>query len=154
MVNIDTGFAAGCGSSGVVIRDSRGDFIAASMNFLPTVLDAQMAEAYALKEGLHMVQHIGYRNFIMQSDCLEVVEAMKDGGFSASAAAPIFEDCYNIWIDFPTATMEHCDREANQVGHELAQQAFVSKVFCTWVDSPPSFIFPILSNNVTMFSDE
>jgi hypothetical protein len=54
-----------------------------------------MEEAYALKEGLHMVKHIARRNFIMQLDCLEVVETMKDGGFSASAVAPIFEDCYN-----------------------------------------------------------
>jgi hypothetical protein len=87
------------------------------MIFSPSVLDAQMAEAYALKEGLRMVQHIVCRNFIMQSDCLEVAETIKDGGFSASAAAPIFEDCYNIRMDFLTATMEHCDREANQVAH-------------------------------------
>ena len=48
MVNIDAGFAAGCGSSGVVIRDSRRDFIAASMNFSPSVLDAPMTEAFML----------------------------------------------------------------------------------------------------------
>jgi len=36
----------------------------------------------------------------------------------------------NGWIlDFPTAAMEHCHREANQVAHELARQVFVSKVF-------------------------
>jgi ribonuclease HI len=96
MVNINTGFAARCGSSGVIIRDLRGDFVAASMNFLPSVLDAHMAEAYALKEGLCLVQHIGCTNFIVQSDCLEVVETIKDGSFSASAAAPIFEECYDI----------------------------------------------------------
>ena len=80
---------------------------------------------------------------------------MKGGGILASAAAPLFEDCYNIWMDFPTTPMmEHCHREANQVAHELARQAFVSKVFCMWVDLRPSFIFPILSNNVTMLSDE
>ena len=50
------------------------------------------------------------------------------------------------------ATIEHCDREANQVAQELAQQAFVSKAICIWVDSPPSFIFPILSNDVTILS--
>ena len=57
-------------------------------------------------------------------------------------------------MEFPMATIEHCDREANQVAHELAQQAFVSKAICIWVDSPPSFIFPILSNDVTMLADE
>jgi hypothetical protein len=59
-------------------------------------------------------------------------------------------------MDFPTATLEHfCDRKENQVAHELAPQAFISnKSFCIWVDSPPSFNFPILSNDVTLLSDE
>lgn len=86
-VNIDAGFAAGSGSTEVVIRDSSGGFIEASMSYLPAVLDAQMAEAYALKEGLSLAHHIGCRNFTVQSDCLEVVETTKDSGFTASAAA-------------------------------------------------------------------
>jgi hypothetical protein len=49
------------------------------------------------------------------------------------------------------AMIEHCDREANQVAHELAQKTFISKDFCTWVDSPPIFIFHALSNDVTLF---
>jgi hypothetical protein len=88
-----------------------------SMSFLPAVLDAPMAEAYALKEGLNLLNQIGC------NDCQEVVDTMMDGGFTASAAAPIFEDCYNIWKDLPMATIERCDREANQVAHELARQA-------------------------------
>jgi len=52
----------------------------------------------------------------------------------ASAAAPIFEECYDIWMDFPSAMIEHCDREANQVAHELAQQPFASRDFCIWID--------------------
>jgi hypothetical protein len=61
-----------------------------------------------------------------------------------------FLECYNIWMDFPTATIKHCDREANQVTHELARETFVSKAYCIWAHSPPSFIFPILSNDVTL----
>ena len=88
-----------------------------------------MEEICALKEGLRFVQHIGCRNFIVLSNCLEVVETMNDGGFSASADTPILKYCYNIWMDFLMATIEHCDREANQVAHELARQVFVSKAF-------------------------
>jgi hypothetical protein len=49
MVNIDVRFAGGCGSFGVVIRDSRGDFIyiVASIN--------DFFFAYALKERLRIV---------------------------------------------------------------------------------------------------
>ena len=77
-----------------------------------------------------------------------------DGGFTASAAAPIFEDCYNIWKDLPMATIEYCDREATQVAHELAWQALVAKASCIWVDLQPTFITALLANDVTLLSDE
>ena len=69
MVNVDASFADGMGSTGVVIRDSSGGFVAALTSFLQSVLDAPMAEAYALKEGLCLVNQIGCTNFKLQSDC-------------------------------------------------------------------------------------
>jgi ribonuclease HI len=113
-----------------------------------------MAEAYALKEGLCLVNQIGYSNFVLQSDCQEVIDIMNEEGFTASAAAPIFGICYDLWKDLPKATMEHCDREANQVAHELARQALQTKSSCTWVDSQPMFITAFLANDVTILSDE
>ena len=101
-----------------------------------------MAEAYALKEGLCLVNQIGCTNFMLQSDCQEVIDIMKDAGFTASVAAPILEVCYDLWRDLPLATIEHCDREANQVAHELARQALEEKVSCIWVDSQPTSITP------------
>jgi hypothetical protein len=37
---------------GAIIRDSSGAMVVASNNFISHVVDAPMAEAYALKEGL------------------------------------------------------------------------------------------------------
>ena len=55
---------------------------------------------------------------------------------------------------YPLATIEHCDREANQVAHELARQALEEKFSCFWVDSQPTFITALLANDVTILSDE
>ena len=154
MVNVDASFADGMGSTGVVVRDSGGGFVAASTSFLQSVLDAPMAEAYALKEGLCLVNQIGCTNFILQSDCQEVIDIIKDGGFTASASAPILEVCYDLWRDLPLAIIKHCDREANQVAHELARQALEEKFSCIWVDSQPTFITALLANDVTILSDE
>jgi len=70
----------GCGSTRLVIRDHSGGVIAAAHNFVLHVIDAPMAEAYALKEGLLLAQHVGENRLIIQSDCMEMVETMKDGG--------------------------------------------------------------------------
>ncbi|KAK3151155.1 hypothetical protein QOZ80_3AG0242440 [Eleusine coracana subsp. coracana] len=129
MENIDVAFDADSetGATGVVIRDSGGGFIAGRALFLEHVLDAPMAEAYALREGLFLAQLIGSNRFIIQSDCAEVVQTMQEGDFSATSAMIIYEECYSIWRDLAGVSIEFCHREANSVAHKLARDAFISK---------------------------
>lgn len=93
--------------------------------FVSHVMDAPMAEAYALKEGLMLAQHIGCNRLIVQLDCMEVVETMKDGGFSGSSAAALYDECNTVWSGFQEISIEHCSRDANQAAHELAKRAMV-----------------------------
>ncbi|GJN14286.1 hypothetical protein PR202_gb01089 [Eleusine coracana subsp. coracana] len=116
LINVDAGFCGdrGCGSTGAIIRDSNGGFIAAAYRFLPYVLDTPTAEACALKEGLELAKQIGCNKFILQTDCMAVVETIKEEGFSAIAAATIYEECFIVWRYMMEATIEHCHREANE----------------------------------------
>ncbi|KAF2943139.1 hypothetical protein DAI22_02g044250 [Oryza sativa Japonica Group] len=62
MINVDAAFDidSGSGGTGVVLRDHLGACVTASQAFLPYVLDAPtMAEAFALRDGLALAQHIG-----------------------------------------------------------------------------------------------
>jgi hypothetical protein len=155
MVNVDAGFDenGGCGSVGSIIRDCLGGVLAAIHSFVPHLVDAPMTEAYALKEGLMLAQHIGCNRLIIQSDCIEVVQIMKDGGVSANSAVAIYDDCNIIWSGFHDISIEHCRREANQVAHNLARRARQYKQNCTWVDEPPSFVLDSLMNNVTILNE-
>ena len=116
----------GTGSTGAVIRDSSGSFIAAAARFIEHVLDAPMAEAMALREGLLLAQQIGCSRLMIQSDCLEVVETMKQDGISATASAPVYDECAQLWQDFVSISIEHCNREANKVAHEVARLVMAS----------------------------
>jgi ribonuclease HI len=127
-----------------------GHFVAAAQVFLPHVVDAHMAEAYAFREGLTLAQRIGANNFIIQTDCAQVVETMKQGGFSATASAAIYDDCIILWSGFGVVSVEFCNREANHVAHELARISFRSGSTCIWVDEPPSFILSKLVSDVTI----
>jgi hypothetical protein len=62
----------------------------------------------------------------MQSDNSEVVETMKEGGFSATAAAAIFYDCNILASSFAKVSYEYFPREVNEVAHELAKFSFRS----------------------------
>jgi len=61
MINVDASYdaAVGVGSTGAVIRDAAGGFIAAAHSYIPHVVDAAMAEAFALRDGLLLAQEIG-----------------------------------------------------------------------------------------------
>jgi hypothetical protein len=102
MVNVDATFDEdeGCGSVDVVIRDSTGGVLAATHSFMPHLVDAPLTEAYALKEELMLAQHIGCNRLIIQSDCMEVVDTMKDGGFTANSAVALYDECNIIWSSF------------------------------------------------------
>ena len=102
MVNVDAAFNEDeeCGSVGDIIRDCSGGALAATHSFVPHVIDAPMAEAYALKEGLMLTLHIGCNRLTVQSDCMEVVQTIKDGGFSTNLAAVLYDECNIIWSGF------------------------------------------------------
>ena len=112
-----------------------------------------MAEALALKFGLNLAQRAGCNLLIINSDNLEVIETMQDGGQSTGAAAAIFDDCYHYACDFIMTKFEHCNREANKVAHELARLA---RFFSTsdWFEEPISEIVTLLTNDVLVIANE
>jgi ribonuclease HI len=149
-VDIDASFdeGTGSGSTGVIIRDWMWGAIAASHTFLPYPVDAPMAEAFALKEGLLLAQHAGCNRLIVQSNCMEVVETMANGGFSANSAAAVYDECNIVWSGLQMISIEHCSGEANKTAHKLARRGMQTKLNCNWDDEPPSFILEFLMNDV------
>lgn len=118
-MNVDAGFDpdTGSGSTGAGIRDERGHFLSASNHRLGVVLDAQTAEAEAVRQGLHLTNQLGCQKLCIQSDCMEVTNTLKDGGFLPTAAAPLLKD---ICVQATTITKfmyVFCPRNANLVTH-------------------------------------
>jgi hypothetical protein len=93
-------FNVGYGNIGVAIRDHSWGVIATAHSFVSHVVDAPMAEAYALKECLLLAKHIGSNRLAIQADCMAAVETMKEGGFSANLAVAIYNECSTYWSGF------------------------------------------------------
>jgi hypothetical protein len=110
---------------GVIIRDYIGQCIAVTQQYLPYVIDAPMTEAYVLREGLELAQQIGSNSFTLQTNCVQVVETMNNGGFSATASTTIYDDCNTILSGFDNINLEHCNRKANLVAYKLAKNFYL-----------------------------
>jgi hypothetical protein len=76
VINIDAAFdvESKSGASGAIMRNSQGNFIAASSVFIPYVASATMTEAMAMLHGLNFANSLGYSEVEAESDSLEVVQ--------------------------------------------------------------------------------
>lgn len=110
------------------------------------------AEVAALKFGLLFAQKAGCNRLVVNSDNMEVIDTMKNGGNSAGAAAAVFDDYYFLACDFPLIRFEHCNREANKVVHEIARLAKFS-VTRDWFEEPMNDIISFLTDDVTIISN-
>jgi ribonuclease HI len=150
-LNVDAGFSAdfGTGSTGAIIRDEKGSFIAASCCGLPFISDAATAEATALRDGLILAGQVGCNRIEVNSDCMDVIDVMNQGGNSFGPAAAIYEDCTLLCRSFTHVLFNHTPREANMAAHVLARhsEGFGSVV---WHEDPPDFIVSVLANDVTV----
>jgi hypothetical protein len=101
-------------------------------------------------KGLSLAQFLGGNKIIIQSDNVQVIETLMNGCFSAMSFSAIFDDCRMLSVGYRKIQFEHCNREANQVAHELARYSFINHVDEFWDNDPPSFIIPAMVHDVTI----
>jgi hypothetical protein len=68
---------------------------------LEHVHDVISAEAHAVMQDLILALSMRYNQIILSSDCLEVVNILKEGSNSLGIAAAIIDDCYFLVKEFP-----------------------------------------------------
>ena len=122
-INVDASFDPDIlrGTTGAVIRDKKGKFIAACNACLDMVQDVLSAEALALKHGLFLAESMGCNRVAVSSDNSELIEIMKNERPPTGIAAAIYHDFFSMESDFVRIKYEHANRETNSVAHELAQ---------------------------------
>jgi hypothetical protein len=151
-LNVDASFYAEyfSGATGAVIRDDHGGFFTGSCCSLPSVADVVSAEARALRDGLLLAGQVGCSKLIVDSDCMEVISTMLEGGNSIGAAAAIYEECSFLSRGFSHVIFIHCARESNKVAHMLACKAEGPQSI-VWLEDPPDFLTELLTDDVTIF---
>jgi ribonuclease HI len=140
---------SGTGSCGAIIRDHRGMFIGACNRTIPFVSDAPSAEAMGLRDGLLLAGQIGCNRIEINSDCIEVIDTMNDGGNSLGPAAAIYEECNFLGRNFADAKFVHCPREANVAADLLARNA-EGPMSVVWHEEPPDFLVHVIANDVAI----
>jgi len=138
-INSDGAFLQdrGTGAAGAVVRDSSGNFWAASARWLGPVGSTLIAEAEAIRDGLRLIPQGTMEHIIGETDAQEVVALWKNRTRQRSKIAAILKEIQEIASAFTSFELIHVRREAKFVAHTCARFASSS------LDSPPKKRFEL-----------
>ncbi|XP_074289342.1 uncharacterized protein LOC141614496 [Silene latifolia] len=138
-INIDAGAKEGEGvTMGVVCRDSNGDVMWGVSTGREQQWEVPVAEACAVLDGLEEAVQRGIQNVEIESDCLQVIEVLKDRKTGRSGFAHLIEDILDCSTKFQSVIWSHVSRNNNCVAHALAHCFPCVSGKVVWDDDLPS----------------
>ncbi|XP_074301056.1 uncharacterized protein LOC141632405 [Silene latifolia] len=139
-VNVDAGVKEDEGVTlGLVCRGEKSDVLWGVSIVQDQVWEPHVAEAVAVLEGLKEALRTGYRDVVLESDCLQVVEARKKKLSGRSCFMLVIEEILLLCNSFNTVLWSFSSRVNNTVAHALAHIYPRNTGRMEWSDTlPPS----------------
>ncbi|XP_050111831.1 uncharacterized protein LOC126590410 [Malus sylvestris] len=126
---------------GAVIRGSDMVFVTVHCGSFEDVFSPLQSEAMVVRAGLLWAVDRGFSSLLVETDSLQIVEALMDPCLNLSTIEQIVEDCKELLATVTEATISH---QANATAHHLARTGLSLSHCCEWLDSLPSIIVDLL----------
>ena len=139
-INVDVAFynKRKIGEVTAVMKDSNGTFIIGRSQKI-YYDSALVAEALAIREGLFLTSSCYCDQVIIESDCLQLIEACQNNSWLWQVDF-IIEDIFTIQRSFAECGLVWAAREGNELAHHVAKLSLQGKLLVDWIVSKP-FIF-------------
>ncbi|KAL5778263.1 hypothetical protein ACOSP7_011189 [Xanthoceras sorbifolium] len=113
---------------GVVVRNSNGDFMAGLSRKLVGSVSIEIAEAFAILNGLHLTIESGFSRIQVESDALNVINYLIRRCPPKSKVGLIIIDILSLY-DRACVSFSFVPRSANFVAYSLARNSFSMFLF-------------------------
>jgi ribonuclease HI len=145
-VNWDVAFSQGDKQMGVgvIIRDWKGEVIAALSQPVMATYDPVSAESMAALRAVEFCSEVGINDFILEGDSLLVVKAVNESNLGWLPYGQIIEDIHCVLGTRRQWHIRHVKREANSAAHGLAKFASRTSDLIVWMEESPSCILDIV----------
>lgn len=109
-LNVDATFfeEEGMCATIAVITDERGTFLASQCRFIIHAGDVMTMEAMVMRDGLNLVNNLGFQLVEAESDSLNVINFCTRQNRWWDSAAVIFAECVNIGVLIGKTEFKHC----------------------------------------------
>ncbi|XP_075645445.1 uncharacterized protein LOC142616482 [Castanea sativa] len=133
---------------GVLIRDCRGQVIAALSKKINAPLRPVEFEAKAVEAGVQFVREIGIQDFIIEGDSLTVFNALCGNTSPPSSVATVVSGI-KVLSGYSSRVNFHVHRQCNRPAHLLAKYAVGIVDFVAWLEENSCFIEQYLHHDVS-----
>ena len=149
-LNVDASFYAdeGAGASASILRDEKGNFLAAQCKYIQYASDVVTSEAMAMRDGLIFASSLGFNRVEAESDSSIVIDYCSGQTEWWDLAAAVFAECVDVSLSIGKVIFKHCARSSNQAAHVLASYCFCNKICSSWTYEPPTCLVSKLIDDV------
>ena len=126
---------------GVVVKNNRGQVVAAIAEKIAKPESAEVLEVLAARRAVQFVLELGFAHSMFEGDAATVIKALTDGNCSVPSFGHIAKDIESISGLLQTKSFSHVRRQGNAVAHALAQRARLSFPVLIWMEDVPPDIY-------------
>ncbi|KAL0309339.1 UNVERIFIED_CONTAM: hypothetical protein Sradi_5876200 [Sesamum radiatum] len=109
--------------TGVIARDTNGDFVAWFSRCFHIMGNAETAKAMAAREAIRLALRGGWSSIIIEGDCYTLIQKLRSSDRDLSVVGPIVMDIQELVACFHSCVFQHVKRSCNRAAHYLAQVA-------------------------------
>ena len=150
-LNFDAAVAPSLRTSGfgAIIRNEKGEVMAAYAGRGPSVTDSEEAEALACRKAIEFAVDTSFSDLIIEGDNIEVIKAISSARDNGSRLGHIYEDIRCLAASLRDWSTSWVRRNANTVAHSLSQFAREIENEIVWLeDSPPPTLEALYSDSL------
>ncbi|XP_021774242.1 uncharacterized protein LOC110738174 [Chenopodium quinoa] len=148
-LNVDAGLLGDVGSGfGAVARDCEGNVLGCAAYQCKETWEAKIAEAKVIVLGMNWAIEMGFKNVVVESDCLQLIQALRKGSKGQSNFHLILDDVLSLCSSFDFISWSFVKCSGNKVAHTLAHYQPWELGRRVWVNDVPSCISPFVSNDL------
>uniref|UniRef100_A0A7N2N391 RNase H type-1 domain-containing protein n=1 Tax=Quercus lobata TaxID=97700 RepID=A0A7N2N391_QUELO len=121
---------------GVVIRNERGETMAAVSARGPLVQNSKEAEALACRKAVEVAMDLGFRDVTLEGDNISVMSSISSTSINRARLGFVYDDIRCMGRGFRTFHVNHVRRTANTVAHSLADAGLIEGEM-VWLEQDP-----------------
>lgn len=140
-LNVDAANQQGGTGFGAIIRNERGETLAAATRLWRAQDDSTMAEALGVKWALEWARQIGYTHLVLETDSLILEQQWRNNSLGDSYLHDVIRSCRNMSTSFRSFSVSHVKRSGNRVADFLSRLAFNYHDQCWIEEDPPGLPF-------------